>query len=167
MVEKETLATEQIKYSGLAEFGNLYQFSYNYLRDEGFDVQEDKYTEKVSGDSKEIEAKWTANKKITDYFRIAIDVKIKVSSISDVEVEINGSKKVMNKVSGLTIDLKGTLETDYNNAWTGSKFQKFFRETYNKYIIPSKISKMEGETVKLIQDMKDELKALLELTGKR
>jgi len=167
MVEKDTLLKETVKYAGVVDFPGIYNFLFEWVKDEKYDITEDLYTEKVKGDAKDIDIKWTASKKLTDYFKSAIDIKWRILGMKDVEVQIDGKKKKMNKLAELKIDIKGVLEKDYDNKWNSSTTAKFFKEIYNKYVIPGRTSEMESKIISFVQDMKEEAKAFLELTGKR
>ena len=96
MVEKETIIREQFKYTGLGNFKNCYKYAYDWLLGEQYTVIEEKYIEKVSGNEKEIEVQWKADRKLTDYFRIALGIRWHILAMTDVEVEMNGKKKKMN-----------------------------------------------------------------------
>ncbi len=168
MVEKDKLLLEKLKYAGLGDLKATYKFARDWFVEEGFGVIEESYAEKISGSgSKEFEIKWVAGKKITDYFRITIRLKWIVIGVSDVEVEIDGRKKKMNKIADLTMEIQGVLEKDYSGKWEGTGMQKFFQELYHKYIIPQRTDEKEEQTVETVQNFKEEMKAFLELTGRK
>jgi D-hexose-6-phosphate mutarotase len=166
MSEKDIIVKEQLKYSGFGDFKAIYNYAHDWLKNEEFSISEDKYQEKIKGDAKEIEIVWKISRKLTDYFKIEGDVKIKIDGMKDVEVQIDGKKKKMNEFQTFTMDVKGTLVKDYQNKWA-SPSSKFFKELYDKYIIPNRTEKMEAKVEETIQKFKDEIKAILELTGKR
>lgn len=167
-MEKDKLLLEKLKYSGLGDLKSAYKFARDWFGEEGFGVIEEGYAEKISGSgSKEFEIKWVAAKKITDYFRITVKVKWIIIGVSDVEVEIDGRKKKMNKIADLTMEIQGILEKDYSAKWEGTGMQKFFQELYHKYIIPQRNEEKEEQTVETVQNFKEEMKAFLELTGRK
>ncbi len=167
MVEKDTVAKEKLKYSGLADFKEVYKFARDWFWKEDFNLIEDNYTEKIAGNSKEIEIEWTASKKITDYFRITYKVKWRILGMTEVEVEIDGQRKKMNKFVELGMEVKGILEKDYSSKWEVSPVFKFFKEIYQKYVIPQRTWEKEGQVRDIAQDFREEMKAFLELTGKK
>ncbi len=167
MVEKDTILKEKVKYAGYGDFKNIYSYAHDWIKQEQYTVIEDLYTEKVKGSSKDIDIAWKASKNITDYFKIEIDFKWRILGMEDVEVEVDGKKKKMNKFVELGIDIKGTLVKDYSNEWNKSSTAKFFKEIYNKYVIPGRTNEMKQKVEKDVQDFKEEMKALLELTGKK
>jgi hypothetical protein len=167
MVEKDPIIKEKIKYSGLGDLKSAYKYAREWLENEGFNLIEDSYSEKISGSSKEIEIEWTAARKMTDYFKVTLKLKWRILGMSDVEVEIDGRKKNMNKFSDFSIEIKGVLEKDYSNKWEGSAMNKFFKDVYNKYVIPQRTDEKEGQVVGTVQSFKEEMKAYLELTGRK
>ncbi|MEK6899062.1 MAG: hypothetical protein AABW79_03120 [Nanoarchaeota archaeon] len=166
MVEKDNIIKEKVKYSGLMSFKDAYKFARELLDKEGYSVTEDSYSEKVSGNSKEIEISWVATKKLSDYYKSALKIKWRVLGMTDVEVEVDGKRKNMNKVADLSIEVSGVLEKDYDNKWEGSSMQKFFKEVYNKYVVVERTHEKEGKVSDDVQDFKEEIKAYLELTGR-
>lgn len=167
MAEKDVIIKEKISYSGYGKFSDAYSYAHDWLKGEGYSVVEEQYTEKVKGSSKDIELVWKATKQITDYFKIELDLKWRILGLEDVEVEIDGKKKKMNKFMGIGIDIKGTLIKDYKNEWNKSPTTKFFKELYNKFVIPSRTEQMKERVESVVQGFKEEMKALFELTGKK
>lgn len=167
MAEKDVIIKEVVKYAGYGDFKNLYSYAHDWLKGEKYSVTEDQYTEKVKGNSKEIEVVWKASKKLTEYFKAELDVKLRVLGLEDVEVEIDGKKKKMNKFAEVKIDIKGTLIHDYSNQWNKTATTNFFKALYNKYIIPERTNQIQGKVESDVQDYKEEIKAFLELSGKK
>jgi len=167
MVEKDTIIKEAVGYSGIGDFKEAYSFAHDWLKEEGFSISEGSYVEKIAGDSKDIEIGWSASRTLTDYFKISLGIKWRILGLKDVEVEIDGKKKKMNKFATLKIDTKGVLVKDYDNKWEKTGFWKFLKETYQKYVIHNRIKEKEGQVVSVVQDFKEEMKAFFALTGKK
>ena len=167
MVEKDNIIKEVVKYSGLGDFKSAYSYARRWLDEEGFTVIEDKYAEKIAGNAKEIEVEWTASKKLTDYYKAVLKFKWRVLGLTDVEVEIDGKRKNMNKFADLNIEAKGILEKDYDNKWEPSAFQKFLKDIYQKYVVLERTREKEGQVTNTVQSFKEEMKAFFELTGRK
>ena len=167
MVEKDVIVKEEFRYNGIAIWKDVYEHAHTWLKGEDYVIHEEKYEEIHRGDTKEARIKWVATKKITDYFRSYIEVNWQLLNMTDVEVEINGKKKKMNKFSELKLNIKGVLERDYEGKWEPSRFYKFLKEMYQKYIIPERIDQMEDKVRDLVQDFKEEMKGYLQLTARR
>ena len=66
-------------------------------------------------------------------------VEFEVKELVDVEVEIDGKKKKMNK-GKVSVDIKGDLVKDPESKWDVTPFYRFLRDLYGKYIIPGRTS---------------------------
>jgi len=78
MVEKETVFSSKIRYNGFFSFSDFYNFCHSWLTEEtGLDIAETKYSEKLSGETKNIEVKWAGFKKLTDYFKFETEINFK------------------------------------------------------------------------------------------
>lgn len=98
MSEKETIFSSKIKYTGVFLFKDFYKFCYDWLNEEsGLEIIEDKYKEKLSGDSKEISVEWSGSKKMTDYFKFEARITLDVKNLTKVEINKDGAKVEMNK----------------------------------------------------------------------
>jgi hypothetical protein len=167
MVEKAKLIKEKIKYAGLGNMKSAYNYAYGWLKDQDYETVEELYTEKISGNAKDLEIKWASTKNLSDYFKSSIAIKWKVLGMTDVEVEVDGRKEKMNKFGEIEIEVTGTLEKDYESKWEGSAFNKFIREIYSKYVIPDRTRQREEDVKGLVQNFKEEMKAFLDLTGRK
>ena len=74
MSEKDRVIEEKVSHSGIFDFKSFYKYAHSWFNEEGFGVVEQKYTEKVSGNSRDISIEWAVTKKISDYFKIEIKV---------------------------------------------------------------------------------------------
>lgn len=167
MVEKDVITKERLRHAGFGNFKHIYSYAYNLLIDEDFDVTEDLYEEKVGPSSKDIMIEWAASKKLTDYYKASLKIKWKILGLADVEVEIDGARKKMNKFAEMTIDVKGILEKDYRSKWEVSAFKKFLSDVYHKYIVLERTEKKEGEVRNYVKGFLEGMKAFMDITGKR
>lgn len=166
-MERDTILKEILKHQGIGDFRDFYNFMYDWLRDENFVIVEKSYTEKILGDVKNMEIKWEAKREITDYFRVHIDIVTKVRGLKEVEVEVDGKRIKTNEFKELEITMKGVLEKDYSGRWGRSAMYRFFKEVYNKYVIPSRTFEMEEIVREFVQRYKDDMKSFFDLLGKR
>jgi hypothetical protein len=164
MVEKDKLTSEKVKFSGLFDFKDTYQFVYAWLTEEGYSVEEQKYQESVKGDSKDVEIAWDCKKKISDYFRANLKVSWRVLGLKKVEAEKNG-KRIKIDDGSFEIKISGTLERDYQNKWDKSQGLRFLRGVYDKYIIEGSLKQYRGKVVGDVDDLIEEVKAFLAITG--
>jgi hypothetical protein len=66
----------------------------------------------------------------------------------------------MNK-GKVSIDFKGTLVTDHESKWESSPTNRFLRDVYNKFIIPSRISNMKDRLSGDVRSLKEDIKSSL------
>lgn len=166
MADKEVIVKERLEHDGLFDFREVYKFAWDWLREENYGTTEKKYSEKVTGNEKEIKIEWESIKTVSDYFRIQVELKYEILRMTEVEVEIDGTKKKMNK-GKIKIDFKGILITDPNNVWNTTPFYRFLRDTYNKYVIPARIDSLRDKIFGDVKDLNEQLKALVESAGRR
>ncbi len=62
---KSTKLKTKIKKKGTFNYKDFYNFTYSWLKDRGYSVKENEYTEKNDGGAKELQLKWVAGKKVT------------------------------------------------------------------------------------------------------
>lgn len=166
MAEKDLVIKEKLEHSGVFNFEEAYAYAFRWFKDESYGLVEDKYSEKVSGNARDIKLEWKATKQISDYFKIDIGIKMEVEGLTDVEVEIDGKKRKSNK-GKISIELKGVLVRDPESKWDVSPFYRFMRDVYNKYIVPRRADEMEDRVKDDVRDFKENMKLFFELSGKR
>ena len=167
MVEKETIFSSKIKYSGIFSFKEFYQFAYDWLTEEtGLDITENKYSEKIDGATKNIEVEWSGDRVLTDYFRFDGKIKMKGEGIKEVELNQGGIKVKTNQGS-IEIEIKGTLVRDYDGKFETTAFKKFLRSIYEKWVIPARIEEYESKVSGYCDDFLNQAKAYLDLEGKK
>jgi len=165
MALKSNVYKQKIKKKGHWNYKDLYSFTYDWLKDNGYIVSEEKYSEKVTGAGKDIDIEWTAKRKVTDYFKNVINIKWKILGLKDDVIERAGAKEETNK-GEVTLEFKGVLEKDYENRWEDQPFYKFLRGTYEKYIIRTTIDEYEDNVIDDCIELVDQVKAFLEIGGR-
>lgn len=166
MAEKKKVYEEKIKYDGPFDFKDTYSFIYSILSDWGYGVAEKEYSEKSKGDSKELEIKWEANRKVTDYFKFQLKVEWRILGLKKGEFVKDG-KKVTKDSGSLEIKLVGILIRDYQDKWSDTPFLAFLRRIYEKFVIKSEIEEHENEVEKEVREAVDQTKAFLVLESRR
>lgn len=167
MPEKETIFSSRIKYNGIFSFKDIYKFCYDWLTEEtGLDLVEEKYEEKLTGESKKIEVEWSGSKKMTDYFKFEAKIKFSLDNLTKVEINQGGAKIDTNKGS-VKIEIKGNLIRDYEGKFETTAFKKFLRGIYEKWVIPSRIEHYEDKIIGSCDEFLNQTKAYLDLEGKK
>ena len=167
MVEKDNLFASKVKHKGIFDFKELYRILYEWFKEEGYEVGESTYKESVgAGGAKQIEIKWVAFRKVSDYFKFVIKTDWLIMGMTDVEVEIDGVKQKMNKAQ-LELSIKTILEKDYESRWETNPFMKFMRTLYDRYLIPARIENYEGKLLSEMDEYIAQIKSFLAILGTR
>lgn len=166
MAEKDKVFTGKIKESGFFDFKEFYSFLYDWLAGEDYDTIEEEYKEALSGESKNIDIKWTSSKNLSDYFKSEIKIEWKIIGMKSVEAQREGKKIKLNK-GDIELKFKGTLIRDRETKWEDSPFIKFLRTIYDKYIIKDKIEEMADKVKSDTRDCIDQCKAFMYMESKK
>lgn len=167
MAEKDQIFSSKMKYDGIVSFKDFYRFCYDWLKEETeLDVAEKKYSEKLKGDSKDIDIEWVGVRKVTDYFKFQIKVVFRILGLKDLEITQGGVKAKTNKGS-VEIKVTGTLIRDYDSKFEVTAHKKFLRSIYEKWVIPSRIEQFEEKLISDCDEFLSQAKAYLDLEGKR
>ncbi len=165
MAHKSRVFEYTLKHKGFFNFSDLYNFCFQWLQDEGYsNLVEESYQEKITDIGKEIKIKWTAKKKVTDYFQNIIELNWHIIGLQDAEVERGGKKEKTNK-GDLRLDFSADLEKDYEERWSDKPIWKFFRGVYDKYIIRTTIDEYEDRLASKTASFVSDVKAFLQLEG--
>ena len=167
MAEKDSLFNSKIRHVGIFDFKDTYRITYEWLIQEGYNIEETNYKEIIgTGGAKEVDIYWDAKKKMSDYFQFHINIRFHPIGMSSVEVDIDGVKQKMNK-GDLTIEFKSVLLKDYDTNWEEGNFTKTLRSWYDKYLQQERITYLEGKVMTEMQELIEYLKAYLTLTGRK
>lgn len=167
MAEKDKIFESKIKNNGVVNFAEFYKFCYDWLKEEaGLVVSEDKYSEKLAGDAKNIDVEWTGSKEVSDYFKFEVKVKFKVVGLTNIEIT-DGNQKIKTNKGIVEVGIKGTLIRDHKGKFEKNAFEKFMRSVYEKLVITSRIDQMEVKMFDDCNEFLSQAKAYLDLEGKK
>lgn len=164
MAEKSNVLKQSLKHKGFFNYSDLYNFCYNWFKDNQYALSEDVYTEKLSGFGKEILIEWTAAKKVSDYFKEKISIKWHILGMNDAEIAIGDKKEKTNK-GEIGMKISADLISDYEDNWNKTPFYKFLRGIYDKYIIKNTADLNEDRLEDAATDFVNEIKSFLKLEG--
>lgn len=162
MAEKDKITSGKIRHTGLFLFKDAYNFLYDWLVDYKYDISEDKYSEKIKPEGKEIGVEWTASRKISDYFKFVWVITFRLLGIT--KQEIKGRKFDKGYIE---IAVNAFLVKDYESKWESQPFTKFLRDLYNRYIIKSRIEDYEDRITEEVDEALTQIKTFLALEAKR
>ncbi len=166
MSEVSLVYEGKVVHAGIFDFKSVYQFLYDWFTQYQYAVIEQKYSEKVKPEGKELEIRWLCLRKISDYFRFQIKLVIRITQMTSVEVVISGVKTKRNK-GQIETKFISFLERDYESKWESNPISKFFRGIYDKYIIKSRIEAYEDQLSTEVDEVIAQIKSYLALEGRR
>lgn len=164
---EDKIFSSKTKFNGIFPFADFYKFCYDWLSEEtGLKVKENKYSEKLSGDSKNIDIKWIGEKEINEYFKFKVEVEFRILGLKQVEIVQNNAKLKTNDGS-VEVKIGGILVKDYKGRFETSGIKMFLRAIYEKWVIPSGITAMEDKLSSACDEFLSQAKAYLDLEGKK
>ncbi|MEK6872132.1 MAG: hypothetical protein AABX16_04485 [Nanoarchaeota archaeon] len=164
MAESDRVFKGKVKQSGVFNFKDFYEFLYDLLMEEGYDVVESKYAEtKKSPDAKNVEITWKANKNISSYFKFSLTLRWLVQGLTKVKVKKDGEEISMDSAS-TEIDFTAELIKDPDNVWKKS-YLAYLRELYDEYIIKQRIEDHEVKIFEEVNEVINSMKAYLAIEG--
>ena len=143
MSEKK-LVIDQLKltYEGLFDLNGLYRVIDSWFYEKGYDKFETKNYEMVLPTGKDIEIELNPWKKITEYFKVTMRLRLRFMNVKNVEIEKDGKKVKINQ-GKIWLIIDGYLESDYENKWEKNPLLYFLRTLYDKYIFKGYFAKAE------------------------
>jgi hypothetical protein len=165
MAQKKQVYKETFKTTNYWKYSELYDMAFNWLKKNGYKIEENMYNEKLLSNGKEVVIKWTAEKKITDYFMYQIIMDWHILGLVDAEVEIDGKKTKTNK-GEVEIIFKANIIKDYEKRWEDKPFWKFMRGVYEKYIIRETVDEFEDDLEDDVKDLIKAIKGFLRIPGR-
>ena len=163
MAEKRVIVDkEKIIYEGLFEVKELYKLINEWIDTKSYAPVEKSCQECVSKVGKCVECELEPFKKLSDYAKSVIKIKVKVDECVDVNIKRKGKQKKIQK-GKLTIEFKGTLETDYEHKWEKYTWMYVFRKMYEKYFHTPFLSGFEKNIREDVDHLKSEVAGFLNL----
>jgi hypothetical protein len=133
MAEREIVIDKQrITYEGLFTIIDIYNLINEWLEEKGYDKREINNFEKVTPEGKYVEILLQPWKKITDYSKIELRMRLIFIDVKDVDIERDGVRVRMNQ-GRIQMVFDALLTTDYENRWEGRPIYYLTRELFNKY----------------------------------
>lgn len=151
----------KIKQRSVFNLDDLYKMMWRWYELYGYEMQELEYRDSVEGGSKHLEIKWKATKKIDDYIEFIIVTNFLILGFESVEIEEDGVKKKTNK-GEVEMMFTAFLNKDPEDKWD-SGYNRFIRDTYDKYIIKGRLDSLQGELYEELYKLLDEIKSFLNL----
>ena len=164
MTEKDKVIEEKVKYNGIFNFKDVYQFIFRWLIENGYEVTEDKYQEEIQGEEKKIDIGWNAKLTISDYFQYEIKLSYRILNLKKIEADKDG-KRVKTNSGTFELKIAGFLAKDYENTWEKNPMMKFFRGVYDRYIVEGIINKYKKKIREDVDELLEDIKGYLATAG--
>lgn len=153
---------EKIDYSGPLNTNDLLRMINNFVFERGFDKRQDKDFEQNTHNGKFIEWQISPWKKITDYIRYIIKVRVLGYDILKTDAKYGGKKtKIDNGRVIVVID--GFVEYDYDNYWDDKPFLFFLRTIYDYFVFKAYTERFEHMLVHDINHLHDQIEKFFNL----
>lgn len=163
MSQKDYVTGElKVKQKAVFRLDELYKSLTFWLKNYEYILQEKEYFERQETVGKSIMIKWFAEKEINDYIKFVMEIDFLILGVEDIEIEQDGLKSKANK-GEIEMKINAYLLKDYEDSWAKNPFMTFLRETYDKFIIRSRIETCEDDLYNETYKFVNEIKAFLEL----
>jgi hypothetical protein len=168
MAENENVPKYEVRYSGLFDFDGLYAAVIDWGKNYGYMWHEIYYKHKVPRPTgAEQQFRWDLTRKVTNYLSHKIVFIVHIWDMLEVEVDVNGIKKPL--TSGrIFIKIQGTLITDWQNKFEGSKFKQKLGHFYRHFVYGKEVEAIYGDQLHYrVIDMQTILKKYFDVQTKK
>lgn len=163
MAERDYIVDKlSLTYEGLFSVKDLYKMIDEWFRWKGYDKREKKNIEIINPEGKYIELVLEPWKKVTDYAKNVIGIRIQMFDIKEVEVEKDNTKIKLNQ-GKVHFVFDGILETDYEARWEGKPIFYFLRTVFDKYFYKPFTQGFQAGVAADVKDLHGQIKAFLNL----
>ena len=153
----------KIEQRAVFNFADLYRLLKSWFNLHNYDFYEKEYIDVLKeGGEKSDSIKWEAERKVDDYVKFHIELRIKLADVEDVKLKDN---LVCKGTCG--IKFESFLEKDYDNRWERNSFIKFLRALYDHFILRPKLERYADELRQETYDVFDQAKSFLKLRGEK
>lgn len=164
MVERLVLLeTEVIKYEGLFEAKEVIGVIKQWAKDKGYVYLEISHIETTKPEGKYVEINGMCFKKLTDYTKSLMRLRVQFNDYKDVVIDQDGKKKKMHE-GKVAISTTGFIETDYEGRWESKPHFYFMRILWHKYVYSPLISGHETQIKEDVTMLRNNVKSFLNLT---
>jgi hypothetical protein len=134
MTELTTVARSvKLSYEGLFDFADLMKTVINFYKTHGFGWFESQHNEVIKESGKDIFIHADNRHEINDYAKSRIVMYITVKDLTDVEIEKDGRKMIVNK-GRVTFEFEAYVLTDYMGRYEKKAWMYFYRTMMEKFI---------------------------------
>ena len=155
---------QKIDYSGPMDLNDFFQVINHFLYERGFDNRQDKDFEQNTSHGKCFEWQIAPWKKITDYIRYIVKVRVLGYDFTRTDAMISGKKKKVDN-GRIIIVIDGFMEFDYESYWDDKPFFQFLRTIYDYYIYKPYTERFEQRLVHDINHLYHNIEKFFNIYG--
>ena len=133
---------DKIEYNGPFDANGLFRMISQFMFERGFDFKQDKDFEISSSVGKSIEWQVSPWKRITDYIRYFVKIRVLVTEMVKIDMTIDGKKKKADKGKVIII-MDAFIEYDYESYWQHKPLLYFIQTIYDYFVFKPYSEKFE------------------------
>ena len=153
---------QRLTYEGLFVFRDFYRMLDEFLEDKGYERRERRNAEVTKPEGKYIEILLEPFKKLSDYAKSGIIIRIIVDNMVDKVIEKEGHKVNMQH-GRIQFVFDAYVETDYENRWETKPWMLFMRILWDKYVYTGYFLGFANEVRADFSDVYNQITAYLNL----
>lgn len=150
----------KLDYKGLFDVNNLFRLIDAWLFERNFEKRTNKNFEQETPKGKFIEWEVASWKKISDYQRYIIKIRMLMYNLTKVDA-IKEKKKTKLGHARILMYFDGYLESDYEHRWDERPLFLFFRTLYDKFIYKAYTERFEQRLASDVHHLYNHVEAFL------
>jgi len=147
---------DKIEYNGPFDANSMFRMIENHLWERGYDKRMDKDFEVHTQSGKFAEWQYTPWKKITDYIRYMVKVRVLLYNITKVDVKQDKRKNTIDN-GKVVIYIDGYMDYDYDNYWEHHPMLFFFRMVFDRFVFKAYTERFEQRLTHDINTLHDSI----------
>ncbi len=147
---------DKIEYSGPFDGSGLFKAIDYFLYERGFDKRQEKDFEQNTPEGKFIEWQISPWKRITDYIRHMVKIRVLGYNIARADVAHNGKKAKIDNGRVLII-IDGFIEHDYYSFWEDRPMLHFLRTIYDYFVFKIYTERFEQRLIHDINQLHEHI----------
>ena len=141
------------KFHGTFILNDLYKKVTSWAKKNQYKAEEQTYDTKKDGKDQHLKIIVDINKKVSDYAKIGMYIKIVCTGIKNIK-----QKNKIVQEGGVTVLLTTYVKKDYEDTWGRRATPRFLREIYDKYIAGAHFDEYEKAISDDVLSLKNTLK---------
>ncbi len=164
MAEREIIFERQkLSFEGMFSPKEVTTIINGFANDKSMDWEEGKHSESITPDGKFIDIELKLPRKINDYAKKILQLKIQMSKLKEKIVEVNGKRKKYFE-GKFDMTSAGYLETDYEKRWESKPSFYLLRVFFEKYVFNPQLNRYKSEVKQDYELLKERLRTYFNMS---